>query len=402
VAPSLDTLLRTAAQRSPLLAAARARAAAAGSRVTPAGALPDPSFAVRFDDAAFPRYTLGKDDFSVLGLEVQQGLPNPQKRRAARATAAADAGVVEIARVALERQVAAGVATLYARLYAVDQEIATYSASRELLQLLEATASSRYATGGSGLEGLVRAQLESLHTTARLETLAGERAALVAALNRELDLPSTTPLGAIGALPPAPPPPPDAPFAARANAPAVAAARAGVRAAERRVEAARLAARPDFSAGGGFGYRGGFDPIVTLRFGVDLPLRHRQKQDLLAAAAEEELEAARQELRAADAEVAAEVARWTAAWRTADLLVTHYREGLLPQTSVALDAARNSYLAGRADFSAVIEAFGLWLTSRTELTRSEAERFAAGAELVALIAPLAGTLEGTEAAGASR
>ena len=57
----------------------------------------------------------------------------------------------------------------------------------------------------------------------------------------------------------------------------------------------------------------------------------------------------------------------------------------MPQTSAAVDAARSAYLAGRGDFSTVVEDFELWLEARTELARREADRFATWAELEAVL-----------------
>lgn len=386
-APVLDVLLARARSRSPRLVAARARSEAARLRVGPEGVLPDPSLTLRFDDAGFPRYTIGEDDFSMWSLDLQQGLSNPSKRKAARELGQAEADLQAVGFLTLERRIEADVRSLFARLYAVDQEIAVREAAKELLDLLKETASARYSTGSTGQEGLVRAQLESLHASARLLELEAARAVLVSALNRELDLPAGTPVGKIATLPDLPPLPPGAAFEARTNAPSLVAARAAIRAAERRLDAARLAGRPDYSAGGAFGYRGGFDPVVSLRLGVDLPLRRRQKQEVLALAAERDLEAARADLRAAEAEVLAEVARLDAAWRTDDRILTHDREGLLPQTSLLLDAARTSYLAGRSDFSSVVEAYDFWVEARLEIVRHEMGRFTARAELAALTAP---------------
>jgi outer membrane protein TolC len=88
----------------------------------------------------------------------------------------------------------------------------------------------------------------------------------------------------------------------------------------------------------------------------------------------------------------AEAARLQAEWRKAEEQILRYREAIVPQTSAVLDAARASYLAGRGDFSTVVEDFDLWLEARTGLARREAERYVAWAELERLISlPAAGT-----------
>jgi len=69
----------------------------------------------------------------------------------------------------------------------------------------------------------------------------------------------------------------------------------------------------------------------------------------------------------------------------------------VPQTSAVVDAARAAYLAGRGDFSTVVEDFELWLEARTELARRKADRFAVWSEVVALVGESGtGTGTGTE------
>ena len=58
-------------------------------------------------------------------------------------------------------------------------------------------------------------------------------------------------------------------------------------------------------------------------------------------------------------------------------------------TSVAVDAARASYLAGRGDFTTVAQDFQLWLDARAQLARREADRYLAWAELAQLTQPIA-------------
>src|SRR3972149_5302852 len=102
-----------------------------------------------------------------------------------------------------------------------------------------------------------------------------------------------------------------------------------------------------------------------------------------------ELERARPELRAAQAMARAEAARLRAAWERAERQVRRYRQAIIPQTSAAIDAARFSSLAGRGDFSTVVEDFNFWLDARAQLAMREADRFMVWAELETLITPSA-------------
>jgi cobalt-zinc-cadmium efflux system outer membrane protein len=387
-APPVDALVAEALAKSPALAAARSRLTAAREMESPAAALPNPLVEATVQDADFPNYTIGSEDMSMAGVEVRQPLPHPGKRQARAEVARAAAALREAEVTELERRVTAEVRNLYSRLYALDQEQHVLDAARELADLLAATARSRYATGGGEQGDLLKAQLQATRLEVRLEDHHAERSALVADLNRWLGRPGGAALGQVTALPAAAVPPMPWEDLAVRGASRVRVARAAVDAAERRLAAARLDVKPDLSPAAGLAYRGALGPVLTLRVGVELPFWKRQKQEPLIRAAEAELEAARQELRASEVTVRSEAARVAADWSKADRQILRYREGILPQTSAVLDAARASYLAGRGDFSTVVEGFNLWLDARMQLARREADRFAAWAELEALTGDL--------------
>jgi outer membrane protein TolC len=151
--------------------------------------------------------------------------------------------------------------------------------------------------------------------------------------------------------------------------------------AERRLAAARLDLKPDFSPSAVLAGRGALGAVLTLRFGVELPFWKESRQKPMIRAAEQELEMARQELLDAELMAASEAARLTAEWERADRQIIRFREAIVPQSSAAMDAARSSYLASRGDFSTVVEDFGLWLEARVQLARREADRYAAWAGL---------------------
>lgn len=386
-APPVEELVAVALERSPSLAALGERLAAAREMVAPAGALPDPMLELMLQDAGFPDYTVGSMEMSMVGPEVRQSLPYPGKREARRQAARAEAEVRAQELAQLRRALAAQVRTFYARLWTLDQERAELDAARELIDLLAETATARYGVGETAQEPVVKAMLEVSRLAERVDDLVAERAVLVAALNRLLDRPGGAPLGETQALPPVAAPPRPWDMAAVASSAEVAIARAAVEAAAKRLEVARLDLKPDFTAGAGVGLRGGLDPVVTLRFGVELPLWRKTKQEPLKRAAEHELEMARAELRQAEADVRAEAARLDAEWQKAERQIVRYREALIPQTSAAVDAARAAYLAGQGDFSTVVEDFEHWLEARTGLARRQADRYAVWAELETLVAP---------------
>ena len=117
------------------------------------------------------------------------------------------------------------------------------------------------------------------------------------------------------------------------------------------------------------------EAAITIRFGIELPVFSSQRQTPAIEAARQDLASANADLRAAQASTGAEVTGLMARFRRDEEQVVRYREAIVPQTAVALDAARASYLAGRGDFSTVIEDFNMSLEARIGLARREAERY---------------------------
>jgi len=384
-APPVDVLIATALEHSPSVAALHSRLLAAHEMVAPAGALPDPMVELMLTDVGFPKYTVGSEEMSMIGPEVRQALPFPGKREARRAVARAEAEIRCDELDRLRRRLVADVRSAYARIYALDQERTTLAAARELLEMLAETAAARYGVGETEQEAMIKAQLEVSRLDERSDDLAAERSMQVAALNRVLDLPGSAAFGRVAALPPVEAPAEPWEDAVLASSTEVAMRRAAVTTAERRLDLARLDLKPDFTTGAFVGLRGGFDPVVTLRFGVELPLWRGERQGPMVRAAEHELEVARAELRDAEAAARAAAAWLQADWERSNRQVLRYSQALLPQSSAAIDAARASYLAGRGDFSTVVEDFRMWLQARSELARRQADRFVTWAELDALV-----------------
>ena len=389
-APTLDELIATALERAPALAALRARAASSLQEVGPAGVFPDPMLEVTYQDVNFPEYTVGGAEMSMIGVEVRQGIPFFGKRGARRdaARAVADLRGREILRA--ERQVTAEVRRLYAQVYALDQERVALEAARELLELLSTTVAGRYSAGQAELEAQVKVQLETSRLHERSDDLAAERAAVVATLNRLLDRPSAAMLGKVASLPAVQVPAEPWEAMALVNSPDLDVRAAAVTAAGQRLREAQKEQPPDFFVGAGYAYRGDLDHLGTIRVGTELPFWRGKRTKPLVRAAEFQLDEARQELRDSEAATRAEVARLTAAWTRAESQVRRYREAILPQSNLAFEAARASYLAGRGDFSTVVEDFGMWLESNVQLASREAERFTTWAELELLLAPTTG------------
>jgi len=376
----IGALEQRALAGSPTLAAASARWAATLAAAEAAGVLADPELQLWLRNAV-PGLT-GSDAMGTsLEVEVVQPLPFPGKRQARRDVAAAAAAVAGTELVAARAELIAELRQTFAELASADREQRALAEAHEMLELLEATVTTRLGTGQQGALDVLEAQLEIsrhdqmidqvfarfLAARARVAALAGVRAEELPLRVEELPVPEFP--VAEGPLP-----------VEAERSPRVALAALALAAAERRWHAAELELRPDFGVGGGFEWPEGSEASLTLRFGMDLPFLRRRRLGPLVRAAEQEVVAARAELAAARLDLAAESVRLGAERDRFETTLKRLWGAIVPRSSAALDAARVAFLNGRETLPRVLALYGDWFEARIEIARAEAGRYAVWAE----------------------
>jgi len=378
---SLASLEARALAESPELAAARARVEATRSRAAAAGVFDDPRLMLE------GRRLLPIDDGgrAEAMLVLEQPLPGYGQRGAARDVAAAEVALAEVELGRAEQRLLAGVRTDWAEIYRYDQELRALGEAHELLDLLVATVSTLYGAGQEGAAAAIQAQLELSFHELDLEAAQAELTATLARLSSRIG--ATEPLGyqRIDSLPAVSLPKIDPQTAAPSALDAAVAARR-VALAEVRLAAARAERSLDWAVGGGVIVEEGRNPNLVARVGVELPFFRSKRIEPAIAAAESELAAAREDERRAVLEARAELARWLAEGRRQDISVRRLAEGVVPQSSAALEAARIEFLNDRAPFSETLMRFKDWYHARLDLARAQAARYAAWAEIEALLA----------------
>lgn len=399
-APPVEELVEEALRAAPSLDAMRERLAATRELAHAAGALPSPMLELMLQNEGLGRLAVGDMGMSMLGPEVRQVFPWPGKRDARRAVAELDTRSREAEVELAGRELAMAVRQTAVGIWAVDRRLELLAHASELQQLLTQTVAARYGTGQGEQAAVVRAQLEGSRLARQRLELEGAREVLQATLTRQLGRPPGVPLGVFVVRPSMSLPAPPWSTAATASSPLVAVRRLAVERAAQEEEVARLALRPDMTLGAGLGYRGNLDPVVSLRFGLELPLWRRSSQEPMLRAAGRELAAARAELRQAELDVASEAARLEADWRRVRSVAALTESALVPQTSAAVDAARSAYLGGRGEMGMVVEALRMWLETRMELVDLQAMESAVEAEVLALVGDVhEGAEDGRRAAG---
>jgi cobalt-zinc-cadmium efflux system outer membrane protein len=185
VAP--DTLRLAAAvaavqQANPMLQAARLRADAAADRVSPAGALPDPSLS--FGLMNRPIDGFGTDQPMTMNqVQLTQMLPWPGKLGFGKQQAEhlARAGALDAQET--EAQLVSRTKATYNELAYIDRAIAIMQRTRDLLRDFYQVSQTRYAVGEGLQQDVLQAQVAIARMTADVTVMQQERVAMAARLN---------------------------------------------------------------------------------------------------------------------------------------------------------------------------------------------------------------------------
>jgi len=349
---ALSDYLRFAMLNNPRVEAEYYAWAASVERITGARSLPD------------PRITFEADITSVLeavmpGLMID--LPGPGKLRAAGDVAAGESRAsyfrfeIEVLRTAMALKSA------YFRLHFLEDTLRVQRETASLLADLETQAQQQVAAGRSGIEDVLRAQIDREQLLTQITNLEDSRGVLLAEFRAALglqhddaDVPVPT------AFEPSPPPPPADQILARTS----------------RV--------PDFSVGIMADVMA--SPVMWRPTGsITLPIwRDKIAAEISAAQLEKRSSEAR--LSAEQIGLAADVASMLYLYRESVRNIDLYAATLLPKAHQSLDAARSGYAAGRSSFLDVIDAERQLLVLDLSLVEARTTRELAIASLSLLIA----------------
>lgn len=373
---SPQALIDYARQSNPGFAAARAEASAAQERVTPAGALPDPTFEVELMDAT---NTMSGRSASLLPGQVgetryriTQPLPGWGKRDLAVKAAQAQATEADAMRDAAWTELAAKIETLWLRYYAADRELVLNREGLTLLKSLEELSLARYELGLLPQQAVLRMQREITAQRLALVEVEQRRKGLAAGLNGLLGRAHDAPLAA----PADPAPLPEqleagALFEAAASTnPEVNAATYGIDVARAEREQTYQDRLPDFAVGVTNNRPDEGKASWDVMFEVMIPLqqssrraKEREAEYMLMAA-----EARREDAKArASGELGIAWSMYAQGRETLRLL----EHTLLPQAQATRDASQAALSSGKVDFDSVIEAERQLIDIRTQRLKTE-------------------------------
>jgi cobalt-zinc-cadmium efflux system outer membrane protein len=389
-ASNLDALVREAVASNPGVIAAREHWQALTHVPIQAATLPDPQASIQHFTVGSPQPFSGYEssDFYYTGFGVSQDIPGPGKLRLQKSEAEKDAEYAKHRYEGAEREVEEKVKEIYFELFYHAKTLAILDRNQDDLKLIQQIAETKYRLGQGLQQDLIKAQLQ---TTEILKEHAmhhqeedQEQLELKQILGRDPDSPNIE-IGEVEAthlqL--------DASQLAQlasSGSPDLAADRAME---ARSAEALKLAHQgywPDFTIGYTYQKTGpGFRDYYMLNLGAKIPLYFWRKQTPAIEQAALEAEAARNQTRATRLQVSSAAESSLVAMRTAERIMSIYREGLIPQAETSEASAMAAYRVGKVDFQTLLSAVLDLQNLRQEYYRSFADHEIAIAKIQQVI-----------------
>jgi len=346
---SYETYLRYALLNSPTVQAAYFNWLSAIERITVARSLPDPRLTFQMDI---------QNGIPSLMPGLQFDIPGPGKLTAAANIAAAGSEAQYYAYVRACQQTAFDLEKSIRELTFINRKLAALRESMQLLIEIEQLAQGLNATSQATIQDVIQAQIEQERRrteirnleTAKIPAMEKFRAALGIAANQPLPpLPTKLPV-----LPETPEWSQKFLSQAMEHNPELQAMRSDIVQAEANLDMAYKGNIPDFTAGAELDARA-VPVLVRPMASMTLPI-WREKIAAAIAAAQAAKQSADAKLAAGRISLAVNFAEKSYLLKEAAVNLETLRSQLLPQSRLAVIAARGAYAAAKVDFQTILQA----------------------------------------------
>jgi len=384
---TLNEVVREALAKNPAVESALHTVEAERAKIPQAGSLPDPTVSVGWMGNIRPFSVQSGDPSSYRAVGAMQTLPFFGKRGLRRDIAGKEAQATEWDAEAVRRRIVADLAAAYYDYWYLDKAIRTMQENRDLLKKLSQIAEARYRVGKGMQADVLRAQVELSMLLQKLTVLEQQRDTARARLNVLMSRGPDAPL----------PPAADVPNAsplnysleelyklARVNDPEYQRMQKMIERNQLAVNLAQKDALPDLSVGYMYQQRPFMPDMHGFTFSVNIPVFYKTKQ-------REEIRQAKQEglssVKARDNrqnELYFDLKQNYLAAKASDTLLKLYSQGVVPQSSLALESSMSSYQVGNVDFLTVVGNFTTVLNYETDYYRELANYQTALARMEAL------------------
>ena len=384
---SLEDLVREALQKNPAIQSASHSVEAQRRRVPQAKTLPDPTVGIGWAGNITPFSVQSGDPSSYRAVTASQQLlyPGKLKLHGEIASKEADAGSSDLE--AVRRRVTADVKTAYFEYWFYDKALQTTLKDKDLLTKLSQIAEARYKVGKGIQQDVLRSQVEISLLLQRLTVLQQRRNTSQARLNTLL-----------ARSPEAPLPPADnierSPLdyslddlyrLARQNDP-------GLHREEQMIERNQLAVNlaqkdyyPDLSVAYMYQQRPMLPDMHGMTFTINVPVFYKSKQREEVRQATEERLSAESSRDNRKNELNFELKQQYLAAKASDELLRLFSEGVVPQSSLALESSMSAYQVGTVDFLSVLGNFSTVLNYEIDYYRELANYQSSLAQIESMV-----------------
>ena len=383
----LEDLIREALQKNPAVQSALHTVAAQRRRVPQAKALPDPTVGIGWAGNTTPFSVQSGDPSSYRALTANQQLFYPGKLKLRGEIASKEADAAWWDYEAVRRRVTSDVKTAYYEYWFYDKALETTLKDKDLLAKLSQIAEARYRVGKGIQQDVLRSQVEISLLLQRLTVLQQQRATAQARLNTLLSRSPEIPLPAASNIERSPLTYSleDLYRMARQNDP-------GLQREQQMIERNQLAVNlaqknyyPDLSVGYMYQQRPTMPDMHGMTFTVNVPVFYKSKQREEVRQATEETLAAERSQENRQNELNFELKQQYLAARASDDLLKLFSQGVVPQSSLALESSMSAYQVGTVDFLSVLGNFSTVLNYEIDYYRELANYQSALARLESMV-----------------
>ena len=368
----LDEAVGIALAKNPAVASAAHMVAAERAKVPQASALPDPAVGVGWMGNPRPFSVQTGDPSSYRSVSAMQTLPFPGKRSLRGQIAGKEADASQWDLEAVRRRVVAEVKAAYYDYWYYDKAIRTTQQNRDLLTKLSQISEARYRVGKGMQADVLRSQVEISMLLQKLTLLEQQRATAQARLNTLLSRDPDAP------LPPAADVTDPSPLnysledlykLARENDPEYQRMQKMIERSQLAVNLAHKDYLPDLNVGYMYEQRPTMPDMHGFTFTVNIPVFYKAKQREEVRQAEEEKLSASGARDNRQNELYFDLKQNYLAAKASDNLLKLFSQGVVPQSSLALESSMSAYQVGNVDFLTVLGNFTTVLNYETDYYR---------------------------------
>ena len=392
---TLDDVIREGLQKNPAIQSVLHQVEALKRRIPQVRSLPDPVASVGWAGNLTPFSVQNGDPSSSRSVNITQQFLYPGKLKLRGDVVSKEVEAAQWDYEAVRRRVVADLSSAYYDYFFQDKAIQTTQQNRDLLQKLASIAEARYRVGKGIQQDVLKSQVEISLLSQKLTVLEQQKRTAQVRLNTLLARNPDAPL------------PPTAEVSAkelsstleelygqaRTADPLLRREQAMVQRSEVAVSVAKRDYYPDFSVGYMYQQRPNMPDMNGMTFGVNIPVFYRTKQREAVRQATEERLSAELSRDNRQNELNFELKQQYLAAQASSQLLKLYSQGVVPQSSLALESSMSAYQVGNVDFLTVLGNFTTLLSYQVDYYREVANYQTAVARIEALVGidPTTGT-----------